>query len=299
MDIVTHAGIGLIAASPFLADRPELAVGIVAGSVLPDLDALYRLAEKRAFLRAHQSWSHALPVQTAFSIAAGVLGTLLGWKGDELGAGLLAGLIGHSLLDVTNTFGVAWLTPFSKRRLCVEWVFFIDLVVLAGTAATLGLVIPSWLRQGDVPGRYAITFLVGLFAYVLVKGMLRRRAGRRCPQARSLVPSALVAWRFFGAERRQQTISLFRVNALTGIRSTVGEVPVLDESFAAALNGIPEFCLMREISPEYHVVGASTDGPWTRVLCRDLRMRNFGTRFGDLEVWLDSNRQVIRSRFYV
>src|SRR6516164_1443007 len=107
MDIVTHAGIGLIAASPFLADRPELAVGIVAGSVLPDLDALCRLANKIAFLSWHQSWSHAFPVQLAFSLGLGVVATLLGWKGIELGAGLLAGLIGHTLLDLTNTYGVA------------------------------------------------------------------------------------------------------------------------------------------------------------------------------------------------
>jgi membrane-bound metal-dependent hydrolase YbcI (DUF457 family) len=299
MDIVTHAGIGLIAASPFLPDRPELALGIVAGSVLPDLDALYRLADRVTFLRGHQSWSHALPVQLVLSIALGLAAALLGWRGIELGAGLLAGLVGHSLLDLTNTYGVALLMPFSRRRFCLEWVFFIDLVVLTGTAATLALVIPLWLREGEVPAQYAVAFLTGLCAYVLVKGALRRRAGRLCPQAKSLVPSALVPWRLFGAERRGQTISLFRINALTGIRSAVGDVPVLDDSFAAALNGLPEFRLMRDLSPEYHVVAASADGASTRLLCRDMRMRNFGTRFGDLEVWLDSNQQVIRSRFHV
>jgi membrane-bound metal-dependent hydrolase YbcI (DUF457 family) len=299
MDIVTHAGIGLIAASPFLADRPELAVGIVAGSVLPDLDALYRLADKVPFLRAHQSWSHALPVQLAVGIALGLTATLLGWKGIELGAGLLAGLIGHTLLDLTNTYGVVLLMPFSRRRFCLEWVFFIDLVVLVGTAATLVLVIPLLVRLGEVPARYAVAFLLGLFIYVFIKGALRYRAGRLCPQATSLVPSALVPWRFFGAERRKQTVSLFRVNALTGTRSTIGEVPVLDDSFAAALNDVPEFRLMRELSPEYHVVSNSTDGASTRLLCRDMRIRNFGARFGDLEVWLDSNRQVLRTRFHV
>ena len=85
MDIVTHAGIGLIAASPLLTDRPELAVGIVAGSVVPDLDALFRLANKTAFLRGHQSWTHALPVQLVFSIALGRVPNLAwgSWPGSS------------------------------------------------------------------------------------------------------------------------------------------------------------------------------------------------------------------------
>src|SRR5215468_216664 len=124
MDIVTHAGVGLVAASPFLADRPELAVGIVAGSVLPDLDALCRLQSKTAFLRAHQTWSHALPVQLTLSAGTAFIAALLGWRGIEVGMGLFAGFVGHSLLDLTNTYGVAWLTPFSRRRFCLEWVFF-------------------------------------------------------------------------------------------------------------------------------------------------------------------------------
>jgi membrane-bound metal-dependent hydrolase YbcI (DUF457 family) len=298
MDIVTHAGIGLIAASPFLADRPELALGIVAGSVLPDLDALYRLANSVAFLRAHQTWSHALPVQLALSIAAGAFAVFLGWKGTDLAAGLFTGLLGHSLLDLTNTYGVAWFVPFTRRRFCLEWVFFIDAVVFTSMAIVLAALIPIWLRQGVVPAGYAAGFLAFLAAYVFAKGILRQRAGTFCPVAKSLVPSALVPWRFFATERHQNTILFFAVNAITGARSTAGEVPILDEDFAAVLDSLPEFRLMRQVSPEYHVVSASAEGAGMRLLCRDMRMRNFGTRFGDLEIWLDSRRQVTRSRFY-
>jgi hypothetical protein len=99
--------------------------------------------------------------------------------------------------------------------------------------------------------------------------------------------------------RQQHSISFFRVNAITGACSTVGEAPVMDEAFVATLKQVPEFLLMRETSPEYHVVETSSENGGVRLLCRDMRMRNFGTRFGDLEVWLDSNRQVTRSRFYV
>ncbi len=299
MDIVTHAGIGLVAASPFLADRPEMAVGIVAGSVLPDLDALCRLRDKTAFLRAHQTWSHALPVQLIVSAGTGLATALLGSRGIEIGVGLLAGFLGHSLLDLTNTYGVAWLTPFSRRRVCLEWVFFIDAIVLVALATTLTVVVNTWLRQGLVPAIYAIGFFAFLVLYIVSKAVLRRRSGAFCPGSRSLVPSALVPWRFYGTMCQQHSISLFRVNGITGACSRVGEMPMMDDAFVATLTRLPEFRLMREVSPEYHVVKALSENGGVRLLCRDMRMRNFGTRFGDLEVWLDSKRQVARSRFYV
>jgi inner membrane protein len=119
-----------------------LALGIVAGSVLPDLDALYRLANTVAFLPAHQTWSHALPVHLALSTAAGAFAVFLGRKVTDLTAGLLTGLLDHSLLDLTNTYGVAWFIPFSRRRFYFEWVFFINAVVFTSMAIVLAALIP-------------------------------------------------------------------------------------------------------------------------------------------------------------
>jgi membrane-bound metal-dependent hydrolase YbcI (DUF457 family) len=298
MDIVTHAGIGLVAASPFLVDRPEFALGIVAGSVLPDLDALCRLRSKTAFLRSHQTWSHALPVQLIFSVTAGFVASLLDGRAVEIGAGLFIGFLGHTLLDLTNTYGVAWLAPFSRRRFCLEWVFFIDAIVLGSLAIALALIVPLWLRRGVVPGIYALAFFGFLIVYFLGKGVLRNRAGAVCPGSKSLVPSALIPWRFYGTLRDQDSVTSFHVNAITGACFTIGKVPVLDGCYVSSLNGIPEFRLMREISPEYHVVKTFSEGGGTQLLCRDMRVRNFGTRFGDLEVWLDSNGRVTRSYFH-
>jgi hypothetical protein len=42
MDIVTHAMMGAIAASPFLQSHPEAAAAFMFGSVAPDLDAFSR-----------------------------------------------------------------------------------------------------------------------------------------------------------------------------------------------------------------------------------------------------------------
>jgi hypothetical protein len=237
-------------------------------------------------------------VQFGFSAGAAFFATLAGWKGIELGAGLFAGLCAHSLLDLTNTYGVTVFAPFSRRRFCLEWIFFIDAIVLTGVAVALAFVLPRWLQYGVVPAGYPMAFFGFLSTYVLAKCILRRRAGAVCSGSKSLVPSALVPWRFFGTKGHERSISLLRVNAITGACSTISEIPILDDTFLSALNQVPEFRLMKEISPEYHVVQAASENEETRLLCRDLRMRNFDTRFGDLEVWLDSSRQVLRSRFH-
>lgn len=300
MDIVTHAGIGLIAAAPLVPTRPELALGIVAGSVLPDLDALGRLIGKTAFLRFHQTWSHAIPVQAALSAFAGcVAHVFLGFNGLMLGTGLFAGFAFHTLLDLTNTLGVTLFAPFFRRRLCLEWVFFIDAMVVLLTLVGAGLSIWTFTRNGGISGQVALVFFGALTTYIAAKSMLRLRAGRFAPDAVSLIPSALHPWRFFGVVNNDRHVCFFQINAVTGRRKGLAEQEVLDATYTELLSKIPEFALMRGLSPAYHVVSARQTDAGTLLLCRDLRTRNFKTTFGDLELLLDSNKHVNRVRFHV
>ena len=48
MDIVTHGMVGVLLAAPLAESHPIAAGSLLLGSVLPDLDALSRLAGKRA-----------------------------------------------------------------------------------------------------------------------------------------------------------------------------------------------------------------------------------------------------------
>ena len=181
------AGIGLIAAAPVLNSRPELALGLVAGSVLPDLDALARVFGKRAFLRSHQTWSHAIPVQVAVSVLAGVIGNAWGADGLLLGAGLFVGLVIHTLLDFSNTLGVTLLAPFSRKRFCLEWVFFIDAFVLTLTFITAGYSLWLFYRNDDVPTLYAGIF----FGTAPPSAPPRRlRARHRAPPVPPLPPGS-------------------------------------------------------------------------------------------------------------
>jgi membrane-bound metal-dependent hydrolase YbcI (DUF457 family) len=299
MDIVTHAGIGLIAAIPVLDSHPELALGLVAGSVLPDLDALSRIFGKRAFLRSHQTWSHALPVHAVVSTLAGFSVQMCGGDGLLLGSGLFAGLTIHALLDFSNTLGVTLFAPFSRKRLCLEWVFFIDAFVLLLTLSAAALTLWLFYRNGDVPVGCAGIFFGAIVVYFGTKGMLRRRAAVIVPEAMTIMPSALWPWRFFGVTEAGSCIRSVEINAITERRRTIADQVVLDATHAGFLANIPEFMLMRELSPAYHVVSTTKTETGEIVACRDLRTRNFKTTFGDLEVLLDTNKRVVRTTFHV
>src|SRR5262249_4470295 len=139
MEVVTHCLVGIIGASPFIEQAPEAAASFALGSVMPDFDALSRQFGKRAFMRCHQTYTHALPVIVLLGVSAGIAGQLAGLRGFWIGLGLTLGMVLHSLLDCTNTLGITLFAPLSRKRYCLEWVFFIDVAVLV-----LG-VLPAYL----------------------------------------------------------------------------------------------------------------------------------------------------------
>ncbi|MCZ6688137.1 MAG: metal-dependent hydrolase [Planctomycetota bacterium] len=136
MDIVTHGMMGVIVASPFMPSYPIAASCFMMGSVLPDLDALSRVLGRRAFLKSHQTYTHAIPI---ILLMGGVCWAGFRWTGIRAPfapAALVLGMLFHVALDVTNTYGITLFAPFSGRRFCLEWVFFIDAFVLAATLPT-------------------------------------------------------------------------------------------------------------------------------------------------------------------
>jgi membrane-bound metal-dependent hydrolase YbcI (DUF457 family) len=236
-------------------------------SVAPDLDVLSRLGGKRAFLRAHQTWSHALPL---IAVAGGALAALTDLP-PAVPVALVAGLALHVLLDWTNTYGITLWAPLVRRRSCGEWVFFIDAFVLLLSAAATAAVALTW-PAGPWP---AAVYGALLVAYIAFKGALRRKARRRCPPGTlALLPSALFPRRWFGCRREGDRVHLFRVDGRVREERTVEVLPDDD------VRELPEFRIMRELSPAYHVVERDGD----RVTCRDLRTRHFGARFGTLHV---------------
>lgn len=300
MDIVTHAMLGAIAASPFAASQPEAAAAFVFGSVAPDLDACSRLFGRKAFLAAHQTWSHALPVIAVVGGLAWVAREVCGVYAPWAPLALALGMALHALLDWTNTYGITLLAPFSRRRLCREWVFFVDAFVIASCLGMLGVL--AWrLAEGRPLGwGFQLGWGCGLVGYGVGRVALRRRARRVCPPGTlSLVPSALVPWVYLGCARQGDEVLVFRVDALTQTVFEVERVRVLDADHRALLASLPEWRVMRSLSPAYHLVSRDEHEGGARLVCRDLRTRNFATRFGQLELQLDSTGAVAGRVFHV
>ena len=191
MDIVTHGMMGVVIAAPFMADYPEASIAFMMGSVAPDLDSMSRIAGRRSFMKFHQTYSHAFPVIAAIAAAAYVVSTALGFPGHHIALGLALGMCFHSVLDFSNTYGITLLAPFSNKRFCQEWVFFIDLPVIAVTVGAL-YVLYSDLARAKMPGLgLAYSYMAFLVVYWMVRIVLRRRAGRLAPEGTlSLLPTA-------------------------------------------------------------------------------------------------------------
>jgi len=64
---------------------------------------------------------------------------------------------------------------------------------------------------------------------------------------------------------------------------------------------LPEFRIMRALSPAYHAIHEEPepDGRGRRILCRDLRTRNFKTTFGDLEATVPPDGEARAKKLHV
>ena len=271
---------------PILPDNPEGAAAFVLGSVLPDIDALSRCFGRRAFLRFHQTYTHSLPVACEVGVASGATAGVWGMSAASITCGLTLGMIGHSLLDYTNTYGITLWSPFRRKRRCTSWVFFIDAPTVLLTLISLAL---------TATGIAGVPMTVG-YVSVMALYWWSPRDDRTPPfplctaDTVSLLPTAFVPWRFLGASQAQSDVRLFALDARHGDVTYEATVTTEDDQYRPLLESLPEFRQMRGLSPLYHVVNVEKVAGGHRIIsCRDLRTRNFRTHFGDLTVRLDAD----------
>lgn len=290
MDIPTHALMGAVVVRGFFPELGDEALCFVVGSVAPDVDLLCRFfAGKHMSLRFHQTYTHALPVIFLVGAVPALLLWLAGSPWCWYPVAFALGAAFHSFLDITNTYGLMLFAPFSKRRFCMEWLFALDMTVTVSTLATLLVLecVPPDTGRWLVAGYVAVMVL-----YWLLHAALARRARYLVPAGTvSVIPSAFVPWRFLCCRKEGREAVTFQLDALRGRVQREQRWPLLDAQYAERLGVLPEYQAMRGLSPLYHVVHEEAALHGTVVTCRDLRILNFNTRFGELKVQLSTHTQ--------
>ncbi|HZK13433.1 MAG TPA: metal-dependent hydrolase, partial [Desulfobaccales bacterium] len=167
MDPLTHLATGVICSQVLPApSRWWAALAGAIFAVLPDVDYFFIFWDRLAFIRYHRGFTHSLLALPLFALAGALLGRYLG--GDRWFKPLfilgLAALGSHLLLDLATSYGTQLFSPFSRRRLSLDWIFIIDpyftALLLAGAIAAL-----YWPRWGPRAGAW---FLAAASVYLLV-----------------------------------------------------------------------------------------------------------------------------------
>ena len=149
MDPLTHLAAGVICSQVLPApSRWWAAAAGAIFAVAPDVDYFFIFWDRLAFMRYHRGFTHSLLALPLFALAGALLGRYLGgnrWFKPLFILGL-AVLGSHLLLDLATSYGTQVLSPFSKRRFALDWIFIIDpyftALLLAGAIAALTF--PHW-----------------------------------------------------------------------------------------------------------------------------------------------------------
>ena len=175
MDPLTHLATGVICSQ--LLPAPSRWWAAAAGAifaVLPDVDYFFIYWDRLAFIRYHRGFTHSLVALPLFALAGALLGRVLGgprWFMPLFGLGLVV-LGSHLLLDLATSYGTQILSPFSRRRFSLDWIFIIDpyFTALLVAGAIGALVFPLW------GPRLGAWFLAAAGVYLLVCAFYHQQA---------------------------------------------------------------------------------------------------------------------------
>jgi inner membrane protein len=239
VDNVTHTLFGVALARAGLARKcgPGTTLVLALASNAPDVDGIWsRLVGGESFL-IRRIATHALPVLPLWALVAALLLRPFVRRMPFLTLWLLCllGMVGHTLLDLVNSYGVVLWWPFSRARHELALVFIIDLMFTAILLAPL-LVTP-WLRQAAARENWFRGALILLACYLGATAGLRARTFQQVAAASPIAAAAPERVRVFpevlGAHRFRAVVLVpdeshyeaWLVHALAGRVERLPDVP--------------------------------------------------------------------------
>ncbi len=163
MDNLTHSLVGLMMSRAGLRRfSPGATAILILASNAPDVDVVSAAGGSLNYLHYHRGLTHAIPFAPVLAALPVLLVGLLIWKGNRQewkkywkGAYLISllAILGHILLDWTNTYGVRLLEPFSSRWYHADITFIVDVWILAALLLAVAGSFLSRLLSSEMGGR--------------------------------------------------------------------------------------------------------------------------------------------------
>lgn len=170
MDPVTHAAIGLAVAkitgnSFVMSDAAT--IGIVVGSVFPDVDILLQKWGDYVYLKNHRGITHSIPgVVVSSLLIASVISIFLHNTGFlSVFLCTLLGCFSHIIFDLFNSYGAKLLWPLTDKKFSIGMLVSFDPVLI--------LSITGYIL---VKSNLDYIFIAALPVYLILKAIVRHLA---------------------------------------------------------------------------------------------------------------------------
>ncbi|MES2857317.1 MAG: metal-dependent hydrolase [Bdellovibrionota bacterium] len=176
MDPITQGALGAVASQSFARNKPEMKLGLIAGTLggmAADLDVLIRSSDDPIlFLEFHRQFTHSLVfIPFGGAIVAAALYPFfkktVNFK--KLWFFTTIGYATHALLDACTSYGTQLWWPFTNAR--VAW----DNVAIIDPVPTLTILLASFFAYKFNAKRYAQIGLALFIAYLLAGVVQRER----------------------------------------------------------------------------------------------------------------------------
>jgi inner membrane protein len=190
MDALTHTAVGLFLSRAGLRKWTPLATPIlILAANAPDSDIVTLAGGSLNYLHFHRHLTHSLVAVPLMAILPVVLVRLIArkpvrWVGAFAAA--IVAVLTHLLLDLTNTYGVRLLLPFSPRWFRLDLTNVVDVwiwavMLLSVAAPFLGKLVGSEIGGAHKPRRHGRGFAWFALAFLLIYN-----CGRAVLHARAL-----------------------------------------------------------------------------------------------------------------
>ncbi|MCO7175306.1 metal-dependent hydrolase [Sporolactobacillus kofuensis] len=304
MDTATHIVMGfglagLATLDPAIVQNPlayqAVTIGVVAGSVIPDIDTVLKLKDNATYIRNHRGMTHSLPATMLwpFLLTAIIMALMPSASyGHELLWTFLAVSI-HVFVDIFNAYGTQAVRPFTEKWVALGTINIFDPFIFSMHLIGFGI----WQTIGHPGITFSLIYLI-IAVYYVLRGIYHRQTiksvKRSIPGLTKIYLSPTMRWSHYHVAAESH--DYYYVGKINGCKlhliDRFERTPIdFDNPKIQAAVQDKNVRAFLSFSPIYHWAIKERNGKFI-IQFTDLRYYSKGTYPFTATVWLDKNLTV-------